>query len=284
MKYLFIAFFVLVSICFSQAQKKQAFVIYDKMGHVTSYEKMIKKIGKADITLFGEQHNSAVAHWLQIEVVKDAYLLKPLMLGAEMMEADNQLSFNQYLAGLIDQKGLDTSIRLWNNYKTDYAPLINFAKDSHIVFIATNIPRKYASLVYKRGFTCLDSLTDLEKSWMMPLPILYDSTLPGYRDMVKFMGGHGGPNMPKAQNVKDATMAYFILKNYKPNSLFIHFNGAYHSDHFEGILWHLKKKEPLLNLITISTVTQNDVSKLEKENLGKADFIICVDEDFTNTY
>ena len=112
----------------------------------------------------------------------------------------------------------------------------------------------------------------------------YDSTLPGYVNMVKMMGGHGGSNMPKAQASKDATMAYFILKNIRPGTLFIHFNGAYHSENYDGINWYLKKKSPELRIGTITTVSQKDIRKLLEENKNKADYIICVDEDMTGTY
>jgi hypothetical protein len=49
-------------------------------------------------------------------------------------------------------------------------------------------------------------------------------------------------------------------------------------------LWYLKKQSPNYKYLTISTVTQADVSKLDKENIDKADYIICVDEDVTTTY
>ena len=46
--------------------------------------------------------------------------------------------------------------RLWNNFKTDYKPLVDFAKDNNLKFIATNIPRRFASLVFKGGFEVLE--------------------------------------------------------------------------------------------------------------------------------
>jgi hypothetical protein len=39
-----------------------------------------------------------------------------------------------------------------------------------------------------------------------------------------------------------------------------------------------------LKRATISTVLQADLKKLLVENKGKADFIICIDEDMTTTY
>ena len=119
---------------------------------------------------------------------------------------------------------------------------------------------------------------------MAPLPIAYDSSLPGYKNMLGMMPGHGGSNLPKAQALKDATMAYFILKHYEQGKVFLHFNGSYHSDNYEGILWHLKQAKPELKYATITTVSQKDVNKLMPEHLNRADFIICVDEDMTATY
>lgn len=266
------------------AQQKPAYILYNADGKKISYKKMIKQLAKKDIVLFGETHNNAIAHWLELAVAKDLSEKRNLTFGAEMFEADNQQALNDYLAGKITAKGLDSAARLWSNYKTDYAPIVNFAKEKNAAFVATNIPRRYASLVSKKGFEALDTLSAKEKTWMAPLPMDYDAQLPGYIKMLEMMGGHGGPNMPKAQATKDATMAYFILQNFKPGNLFIHYNGSFHSENYDGINWYLKRKQPDLKYATITTVSQKDIKKLLAENKGKADYIICVDEDMTNTY
>ena len=266
------------------AQQKPAYILYNADGKKIFYKKMIKQLAKKDIVLFGETHNNAIAHWLELAVAKDLSEKRNLTFGAEMFEADNQQALNDYLAGKITAKGLDSAARLWSNYKTDYAPIVNFAKEKKAAFVATNIPRRYASLVSKKGFEALDTLSAKEKTWMAPLPMDYDAQLPGYIKMLEMMGGHGGPNMPKAQATKDATMAYFILQNFKPGNLFIHYNGSFHSENYDGINWYLKRKQPDLKYATITTVSQKDIKKLLAENKGKADYIICVDEDMTNTY
>lgn len=265
-------------------QDKQPYQLYNKDGKKTTYKKLLKATGNSEVVLFGEHHDNALVHWLQLELTKDLAKEKKLVLGAEMIEADNQVQLDQYLRGEINQKAFDTLARLWNNYKTDYKPLVDFAKENSIAFIATNIPRRYASMVYKGGFEALNKLTDEEKSWMAPLPIPYDATLPGYVKMLEMMGGHAGENMPKAQAVKDAAMAHFIVNNLRPNTVFVHYNGTYHSDFYEGINWYIKKYRASTKIITIAAVSQQDVSKLEKEHLGKADFILVVDEDMTKTY
>lgn len=279
----------IVMLCFlfaiiASAQNKLPYQLFDKTGKKTTYKKLVKASMTTEVVLFGEYHNNAISHWLELELTKDIAEKKPVVLGAEMIEADNQKQLDQYLKGEINQKKLDSTARLWSNYKTDYKPLVDFAKDNNRQFVATNIPRRYASMVSKKGFEALETLSAEEKSWIAPLPIPYDAELPGYVEMMKMMGEHASPNMPKAQAIKDATMAYFIEKNRKENTVFIHYNGTYHSDNYEGINWYLKKQNPTIQIITVATVEQKDVSKLEKEYYNKADFILVIDEDVTKTY
>jgi uncharacterized iron-regulated protein len=278
---LFLILMILSNTAYSQ---KKAYVIYNAKGKKVSYEKMLKALNSNDIILFGELHNNPISHWLQYEVTTDLNASNQLILGAEMLEADNQEILNDYLADKINAKEMDSLARLWKNYKTDYAPLVNFAKDKNLPFIATNIPRRFANSVYKNGFEALDTLSSQEKEWVAPLPIEFDSELPTYKSILLMMGDHGTPELVMAQATKDATMAHFIIKNYAQDHLFIHYNGAFHSDSYEGILWYLKRHRDNLSYGTISTVSQDNVNSLMEENKQKADFIICVDSNMTTTY
>lgn len=269
----------------SFGQELNAYQLYNKEGKKVDFQKMVKSLSEKDVILFGELHNDPIAHWLQLELTKEMHKLKDIAMGAEMFERDNQSAINSYLSGALDDKGLDSTARLWTNYKTDYKPLLDYAKDNVINFIATNIPRRYASMVYKNGFEILDSLPKKEKEWIAPLPIKYDPSLPGYEAMLTMMSDHANENFPKAQAIKDATMAHSIYERYqRDNALFIHYNGAYHSNNFEGIYWYLKQLESSLEIGTITTVLQENVNKLEKDNKAVADFILVVDEDMTTTY
>lgn len=283
MKKYFLICLLLSSIVF-QAQDKKAYQLFDKNGKKVTYKKLLKSAETTQVVLFGEFHNNAISHWLELELTKDIAADMPIVQGAEMLEADNQKQLNQYLNGEIDQKKLDSTARLWKNYPTDYKPLVDFAKENKTPFVATNIPRRYAAMVSKKGFEALQTLTEEEKSWIAPQPIPYDANLPGYVAMMKMMGDHTSPNMPKAQASKDATMAYFINANLKEGSVFIHYNGSYHSDNFEGISWYLKTYNTSVKIVTIATVEQKDLTKLESENYNKADYILVIDEDVTKTY
>lgn len=271
-------------------QQPQAYRLFNAKGKKISYRKMLRKLRKSDVIFFGEFHNNPMSHWLQLEVTRALGEKRNLVLGAEMFERDNEDALQRYLKGEIDQAGLDSLARLWKNFKTDYKPLVDYARANRIPFVSTNIPRRYASMVYRQGFEALEKLPEKEKSRIAPLPIPYDAHLPGYVKMLDMMGGsHGAENFPKAQAIKDATMGYFIAQNMQEGSLFIHYNGTYHSDNHgdqrgEGIIWYLKQNRPAVNYMTITTVNQKNNRKLLKENKGLADFIICVPENMTKTY
>ncbi|MFM6948881.1 MAG: ChaN family lipoprotein [Aquirufa sp.] len=281
--HLCILFFILVPGVLL-AIDKPAYRLFNAKGKEVSYQKMIKQISQQDVVLIGELHNNPISHWLELEILQSCFSLRKLILGAEMFEQDNQEALSAYLSGRISSKGLDSTARLWRNYKTDYAPLVNFAKENQLKFIATNVPRKYASMVSKGGFEALNQLSQEEKTWMAPLPIAYDANLPGYQKMMTMMPGHATPNMPKAQALKDATMAHFIWKNWEENQLFIHINGSYHSENYEGISWYLKLAKPKIKIATIASVSQKEIKQLTQENRKIADYIICVEDDMTTTY
>lgn len=270
---------------------KVVYRLYDAQGAPTSYAALLRAAQTADVVLFGELHDNPICHWLEAELTRDlhAALTDKLLLGGEMWEADQQLLVSEYTSGTISDKHFEEALQLWKNYKTDYKPILSFAQQNHIPLFATNIPRRYASLVFKNGIDVLNTLSNEAKSYIAPFPIAIDLSLPNYKAMLNAdMGGHGadksGENLPKAQAVKDATMAHFILKNWQKGKLFLHFNGAYHSNNREGIVWYLLKANPALKIITISSVEQGNIHPLEEESKQLADFIVCTPETLTKTH
>jgi len=268
------------------AQEKPAYKIFTSKGQKTDYGQMIKTISNSDVIFFGELHNNSVSHWLELQTLKDVYENHTaLTLAMEMFEADDQIVLNEYLNNTIDEKQFLKEAKVWDNYKTDYSPLVEFAKQKTLPVVASNIPRRYASLVYKKGLSALDSIAPEAKKWIAPLPLTVDLQLKGYRALMAGMDGHGnGENLAKSQAIKDATMAYCIKLNRPSGYKVFHVNGAYHSQDNEGIIWYLKKSDSATSVATIHVVEQDNIEKLENINNGKADFIICIPADMTKTY
>jgi uncharacterized iron-regulated protein len=266
---------------------KPAYQWFDGQGRRVDFGRVLKACLNHEVILFGELHNNAIAHWMQYELAAEGRSRRPgLILAGEMFETHQQSWLNRYLAQQIDEKTLLDSAGLWPNYATDYAPVVNLARDWGLPVVATNIPRRYARQVFRQGLESLGTLSPEELALMTPLPFPIDTTLPSYRRMVEMMGGHGGAaaNFVAAQAIKDATMAHFILRALRPGTWLLHLNGSYHSDDREGIAWYLLQARPSLRLLTLTTVEQADVSKLEARFRGKADFVLVVPQTMTKTH
>ena len=280
------SFSLVIFMCSFIRSDKPAYSLFDIKGVKTDYDKLLAAAQKADVILFGELHDNPICHWLQHELTVDLYNSKKenLVLGAEMFEADDQVALNEYLSAKVSDKTFKDECKLWNNYSTDYKPLVDLAKKNKLPFIATNIPRRYANMVYSKGEAALDSISPEAKKWIAPYPIKYDGNVKCYKEIFENAGGHGGDNLPKSQAYKDATMAHFILKNWSKGKTFIHYNGAYHSNYHSAIEWYLKQENLNLQVLVISSTEQKDITKLEENTLGSGDYIICTPSLMTKTY
>jgi uncharacterized iron-regulated protein len=300
----FTLFIIHCSLLFAFIGPRPAYQLFNERGKSISYDKLLKQAVDADVVLFGELHNNPICHWLEFQLAKDLYTRKKeqLVLGGEMFETDNQAALTNYVQGSISDKEFAKQARLWPNYTTDYRPVVDFARTNKIPFVASNVPRRYASLVARQGLTALDTVAN--KNWLAPLPLTVDLTLPGYKGMIDMMSdsrtsdsrtadsrtaGHGSEgnsseNFARAQAIKDATMAHSILQNWQQGKTLLHYNGDYHSKNFEGISWYLHKERPTLRILTISSVEQESMARLAAENQHLATVILTIPSDMTKTY
>jgi len=175
--------------------------------------------------------------------------------------------------------------QMWRNYKTDYKPLVEFAKENKLRFIATNIPRRYAAMINKKGMAALDSLSPEALAMIGPVQAHFDSTV--YATMADAMGEHVPPNMlniQTAQAAKDATMAQFSLNNFSKGDFLFHFEGAYHSNYNRGIIWWINKIQPGLTIKTIATLDQSEWEELTDDQKATiANYTLVVVDNMTKT-
>lgn len=273
------------------AQKTpEIFRIFDAKGKKISYEKMIKTVSATDVVFFGEIHNCVISHWMELKVLEAlAENNNKLKVGMEMLEADNQLIIDEYTSSTISSDRFEEECRLWPNYSTDYEPLVYYAKRHHLPLIATNVPRRYASIVKEKGLAFLDSLSAEAKRYLPKLPIKYVENK-NAQEGFALMGLLGKAKetkpqlMAQAQAIKDAAMGWFIAQNLKKGEQMIHFNGTYHSDARNGIIPYLLEYRPKTTISTIRAVRQEEIDKIEKDYLGLADFYICITEDMNVSY
>ena len=147
---------------------------FDAKGNPVTLQKILETIGQNDVVFLGEQHDDAVGHYLEAEIFKQAVekygATRKVSLSMEMFERDLQVVVNEYLAGLISEKKFLDDSRPWGNYKTDYRPLVELAKEKKLDVIAANSPRRYVNMVSRNGRDALNALSTEAKTWLPPLP------------------------------------------------------------------------------------------------------------------
>ena len=85
-----------------QSETPVHYRVYDGEGNPSSFDAVVAKALDSDVILVGEEHNDPIAHWLQVELLKN--LLegsgdRPVALSLEMFERDVQHVVDEYLAG-----------------------------------------------------------------------------------------------------------------------------------------------------------------------------------------
>ena len=279
-----------------------AYVIYNRKGEKVSFSEMVKELGKHDICLFGEIHDDPIAHWLEKMVTEEMYNQKGsnLILGGEMWETDQQLLMDEFmLHKYVDKKAYLESAKNWPNFR-DYKPLLGIALRNNLKFVCTNIPRRYAKVVYKKSIEYLDSLPQAAYQYLPPMPVHFDLSQPAYAKMLSLFASddtHGkakakaaapmmaykGSNLVKAQAIKDATMAYNILQNWEKGKYFIHYNGTYHSKNYDSIYYYLNYYDPKVDIVSIHCWGVKNNLELPTDQ-NAADFNIMIPKSMPTTY
>ena len=199
------------------------FRAFDRKGKPGDHGDIITAAGNADVVFLGEQHDDPVAHAIEAEVFRRVYAeyaaKRKVTLSMEMFEQDVQIVLNEYLSGLITEKQFLDSSRPWGNYKTDYRPLVEFAKEKRLEVVAANGPRRYVNMVSRGGRDTLNGLSKDAKKWLPPLP--YGVASDAYAAKFKALMGPspeaqmGIDNILSSQSLWDASMGYSVSRIFK---------------------------------------------------------------------
>ncbi|MDQ3088379.1 MAG: ChaN family lipoprotein [Acidobacteriota bacterium] len=294
-KFTAILFFItLMSFSISAQTTETNYRIYDTAGNAADLQQIVSRIENADVVFLGENHDDATAHALQLEIFKRAVekyaAQRQVALSLEMFERDVQIVLDEYLKNLITEKKFLDDSRPWGNYKTDYRPLVELAKEKKLDVIAANAPRRYVNMVSRMGRDSLKQLSPETKKWLAPLP--YGEPSQAYGDKFNALMG----KMPEAnmglnkilasQTLWDATMAFSVsefLKKTK-NPLVVHLNGAFHTENRLGTVEHLLKYSPKARVLVVTMRYEDEFTKFDKaKHTGLGDFVILTDAKVPRT-
>lgn len=262
--------------------------VYDAQGNGATVARMFERAAQSDVIFLGENHDDAATHFLQLQILKKVFETvgknRKVALSLEMFERDVQIVLNEYLTDLITEKKFLDDSRPWNNYQTDYRPLVEFAKTNKLKVIAANAPRRYINMVARNGREAVDRLSPAAKDWLAPLPFTAASEAytKKFMSLMKSMNGdsHNLKRILDSQTLWDATMAYSIAEHLKssPNGLVIHLNGGFHSEHRLGAVEQLTNFDPKVKILVITIKPDENFTVFDKskhENAG--DFVILTD-------
>ncbi len=244
-------------------------------GRSLSVEGAGRLIADCDVILFGEYHGQPVLHRLEGQLLAQAYAHHPnLAVSLEMLERDVQPVLNAYLAGKLEEELFLDQSRPWKNYRNDYRPLVEFARERGLRVLAANIPRPVAAQYARQGK--LDGLSDSDARY---LPQVHSAPAGEYRRrFVEQLSRQSGQDPMKltqdriasyylAQCLKDDTMAETILEHHRryPGRKIIHFQGDFHSRCRLGVAEKLLSLAPALRVVVFTPVYVEDFKRLSRE-------------------
>ena len=269
-------------LCFGAGSVSAAQFSDAKSGKDLNAAQLAQRLQKYDIVFFGEFHDQGEIHQSEIDLLQAMHKLKgaKLALSMEMFEADNQVKLDKFLAGALSEEDFLATARPWPNYRTDYAPLVNFAKEQNMPVVAANVPRFLAAHVAKNNA----STAGVEARYQQWLPKHTYALEGAYKD--KFYAQMNSPEAPMkmpparlaavyaAQCLKDDKMAESIaaFSDAHQKMQVLHINGCFHSD---GHLGTAQKLEALRPKLKVAVITPLERKQKSTEPAG--DFVVWFD-------
>jgi uncharacterized iron-regulated protein len=214
----------------------------------------------------------------------------------EMFERDVQPIMNEYLTSDVREKNFKKDARVWSNYK-DYRPMVEFSKLNKLDVICANAAGRYSNLAGRKGQKGLMELPQESKKYFAPLP--YDTASGKYHEKLVGLFDQGSSKKKKqpsmgesfslvmAQSLWDATMAYSIHDYFEknPSKKVFQVNGRFHSDEHFAVVTQLKKYNPKLRVLVISSGSDDSFPNIDWNKFeNQGDFIIITDPKVPKTY
>lgn len=297
--YFFIICFC-VSYCVSskaQITEKNYKIFSVKLAKEVSFAEIITDMKNNNVLFYGEEHNDSVTHYLEHKILESLYntYARDVTLSMEMFERDVQPVMNEYLTSEIREKNFKKDARTWSNYK-DYRAMVEICKLNKLDVICANAAGRYSNLAGRKGQAALLTLPNESKKYFAPLP--YDTASGKYYEKLTGLFDDGNSKRKKqpsnepfslvmAQSLWDATMAFSIADYFKTHSSkkIFQVNGRFHSDEYFAVVTQLKKYNPDIKCLVISSGSDKkfpDIDWNKHSHLG--DYIIITDPKIPKTY
>lgn len=259
-----------------------------------SFETMMQRASRADVVFFGEQHDDPATHRAELSVL--AALgngTRPVVLSLEMFERDVQGVLDDYLAGRISESDFLARSRPWERYTTDYRAMVELARARGWPVVASNVPRRLASAVSRKGLAVLDTIPASDRALVArEISCPRDDYYTKFAEQMKGHSAGGGPpsaadsaamramtdRFYEAQCIKDETMAESIvaaLDRAGDGAVVLHVDGAFHSDFGLGTAARVARRRPGTTRTILTGLPVEALASARPEGeLTRADFLL----------
>ncbi len=256
------------------------------------FETLVSRVVAADLVFVGEEHDDPATHRMELALLEGIGRRRDsVVVALEMFERDVQPALDRYLAGGATEAELLAASRPWKNYLGDYRPLVELARARGWPVVASDVPRRLASLVSRAGLAGLDTLSaasrhDFADALSCPEDGYYDRFVKAMGDMA----GHGpqpadstSPHtrmlrMYQAQCLKDETMGESVARVWRPGRLVVHYNGSFHTDFRLGTAARAARRSDGASVVVVTAVPTGDLDRVKpsKEDRKRADYLLYV--------
>lgn len=269
-------------------------VIDGRTGGWLGWDGLMGRIAGADVVVVGEVHGHPVGGAASVALVEDlvAQGSGRVAVSLEFFDRDTQADVDDYLCGIADEKAFrDRTRRAEGNYPEAHRAMVEVARNAGRPVIASNAPRRYATVARREGYDRLRGLAEVQRR----LFVVPDGVTDGpYRDrffglMAGMGASHGGPSDAepdpaaeaamiegffRAQCLWDATMAASIVEAVaRGASPVVHIVGQFHSDFDGGVVQRVHAAAPGARVVTVSLV---DATVWNEKDRGRADVVVLI--------
>jgi uncharacterized iron-regulated protein len=248
---------------------------------IENTQSLAMQLADSQVVLFGEYHSHPAIHLAQLRLLEALYQQQnQLSLSMEQFNRSQQTVLNSYLANEIGEEWLIKQTKAWDNYRSDYRPLVEFAKDKQLTVLAANAPREHVRCIGQQGLGYLEGLAESERA---KLAQDFTTNDPAYQQRLFGNAHHGDSEQSNnhflAMLAWDETMAESIVKQLENQSTLqvMHTVGNFHIEQRQGTYSRVEQRlegRKVSSLVAINHSEFETLSAQQKQALG--DYLIVV--------
>ena len=203
-------------------------VLDGRRGAPVQFDQWLDQLSGYDIVYIGEEHHNRFHIEAALKILRSLVdRNRPATIALEMFGWDGQAAVDRYVAGDYDEGsgGGDFLVQSrwaqnWGGPFEDYAPLLEFAREHHLVVRAMNPPKSVIRTVVKKGLLGAKSEPDWSR-WGLDKETIVEDPLYREKILEQLQQCHGGgapedyETMYEASMVRDEAMAKTLVEAWR---------------------------------------------------------------------